>query len=252
MRNYLTEFIGTFFLVLTVGLTVVNEVPLAPLAIGCSLMVMVYMGGHVSGAHYNPAVSLAVLLNGKMSSLGEFFGLPREPGGRGVRGLARCLRGAGEELRACAGGAGVADGRLADRDPLYLRARPGRPQLGGLCEDSRQLVLWTRHRLHDRSGRVRRGPDFRGSLQSGGGPGAWVGACHGGRRPRRARVDLPGRTARREQSSSSLPAGSSPPSGRSDLAAAFAAITRRSDETMMAASTRTSRTPGRARRSGTP
>ena len=74
MRNYLTEFIGTFFLVLTVGLTVVNEVPMAPLAIGCSLMVMVYMGGHVSGAHYNPAVSLAVLMNGKMSSLSEFFG----------------------------------------------------------------------------------------------------------------------------------------------------------------------------------
>ena len=74
MRNYLTEFIGTFFLVLTVGLTVVGEVPMAPLAIGCSLMVMVYMGGHVSGAHYNPAVSLAVLLNGKMSSVGEWVG----------------------------------------------------------------------------------------------------------------------------------------------------------------------------------
>jgi aquaporin Z len=74
MRNYLTEFIGTFFLVLTVGLTVVNEVPLAPLAIGASLMVMVYMGGHVSGGHYNPAVSLAVLMRGKMSSVGEFVG----------------------------------------------------------------------------------------------------------------------------------------------------------------------------------
>jgi aquaporin Z len=74
MRNYLTEFIGTFFLVLTVGLTVVGEVSLAPLAIGASLMVMVYMGGHVSGAHYNPAVSFAVLLRGKMSSVGEFFG----------------------------------------------------------------------------------------------------------------------------------------------------------------------------------
>ena len=74
MRNYLTEFIGTFFLVLTVGLTVVNEVPMAPLAIGASLMVMVYMGGHVSGAHYNPAVTLAVLLRGRMSSAGEFVG----------------------------------------------------------------------------------------------------------------------------------------------------------------------------------
>ena len=74
MRNYLTEFIGTFFLVLTVGLTVLAGTPLAPLAIGCSLMIMVYMGGHVSGGHYNPAVSLAVLLRGKMASVGEFVG----------------------------------------------------------------------------------------------------------------------------------------------------------------------------------
>jgi aquaporin Z len=74
MRNYLTEFIGTFFLVFTVGLTVLDGTPLAPLAIGSSLMVMVYMGGHVSGGHYNPAVSLAVLLRGKMSSATEFVG----------------------------------------------------------------------------------------------------------------------------------------------------------------------------------
>ena len=74
MRNYLTEFIGTFFLVLTIGLTVLGATPLAPLAIGASLMVMVYMGGHVSGGHYNPAVSLAVLMRGKMSSTSEFLG----------------------------------------------------------------------------------------------------------------------------------------------------------------------------------
>ncbi len=74
MRNYLTEFIGTFFLVLTIGLTVLLESPMAPLAIGASLMIMVYMGGHISGGHYNPAVSLAVLLRGKMASTGEFVG----------------------------------------------------------------------------------------------------------------------------------------------------------------------------------
>ncbi len=67
MRAYVTEFIGTFFLVLTIALTVTNGTPLAPLAIGCSLMIMVYMGGHISGAHYNPAVSLAVALRGKLS-----------------------------------------------------------------------------------------------------------------------------------------------------------------------------------------
>jgi aquaporin Z len=66
MRNYLTEAIGTFFLVLTVGLTTTQGVAMAPLAIGCSLMIMVYMGGHISGGHYNPSVSFAVFLRGKL------------------------------------------------------------------------------------------------------------------------------------------------------------------------------------------
>lgn len=66
MRDYVTEAIGTFFLVLTVGLTVTADVPMAPLAIGCSLMIMVYMGGHISGGHYNPAVTLGVFLRGKL------------------------------------------------------------------------------------------------------------------------------------------------------------------------------------------
>lgn len=66
MREYLTETIGTFFLVLTVCLTVLGNSPMAPLAIGASLMIMVYMGGHISGGHYNPAVSLAVALRGKL------------------------------------------------------------------------------------------------------------------------------------------------------------------------------------------
>ena len=66
MAKYMTEFIGTFFLVLTIGLTVTHGLAMAPLAIGCALMIMVYMGGHVSGAHYNPAVSLAVLMRGAM------------------------------------------------------------------------------------------------------------------------------------------------------------------------------------------
>jgi aquaporin Z len=61
------EFIGTFFLVLTVGLASATAGRLAPLAIGGVLMVMVFAGGHVSGAHYNPAVSLAVLLRGKLT-----------------------------------------------------------------------------------------------------------------------------------------------------------------------------------------
>ncbi len=66
MKRYLTEFIGTFFLVLTVCLTAPTGNPLAPLAIGASLMIMVYMGGHISGGHYNPAVSLAAAIRGAL------------------------------------------------------------------------------------------------------------------------------------------------------------------------------------------
>ena len=69
MTKYLVEFIGTFFLVLTIGLAVANAGQLAPLAIGSVLMVMVYAGGHISGAHYNPAVTLAVFLRGKCPAL---------------------------------------------------------------------------------------------------------------------------------------------------------------------------------------
>ena len=61
MKNYITEFIGTFFLVLAIGLTG------NPLAIGVMLMVMVYMGGPISGAHYNPAVSIAMILRELLS-----------------------------------------------------------------------------------------------------------------------------------------------------------------------------------------
>ena len=66
MVRYLTEFIGTFFLVLTIGLVILLEAPLGAIAIGAVLMVMVYMGAHVSGAHYNPAISLAVGFLGKL------------------------------------------------------------------------------------------------------------------------------------------------------------------------------------------
>lgn len=66
MARYLTELIGTFFLVFTIGMVSIAGQVMAPLAIGSALMVMVYMGGHVSGAHYNPAVTIAVFLRGAM------------------------------------------------------------------------------------------------------------------------------------------------------------------------------------------
>jgi aquaporin Z len=60
--KYAVEMIGTLFLVFTIGAAVRSGNPLAPLAIGAILMAMIYAGGHVSGAHYNPAVTLAVLV----------------------------------------------------------------------------------------------------------------------------------------------------------------------------------------------
>ena len=70
MNKYIAEFIGTFFLVLTIGCTVMASGTggIPPLAIGAALMVMVYAGGHVSGAHYNPAVTLAVFLRGRCAA----------------------------------------------------------------------------------------------------------------------------------------------------------------------------------------
>jgi len=70
MNKYIAEFIGTFFLVLTIGCTGIGAGAgvIAPLAIGAALMVMVYAGGHISGAHYNPAVTLGVLIRGKVKA----------------------------------------------------------------------------------------------------------------------------------------------------------------------------------------
>jgi aquaporin Z len=66
-RKLTVEFIGTFFLVFTIRMAVATAGALAPLAIGAVLMGMVFAGGHVSGAHYNPAVSTAVFVRGKIS-----------------------------------------------------------------------------------------------------------------------------------------------------------------------------------------
>src|SRR5678815_5534202 len=69
-NKYLTEFIGTFFLVLTIGCTVIGGGTgvIPPLAIGAALMVMIFAGGHISGGHYNPAVTLGVLIRGKVKA----------------------------------------------------------------------------------------------------------------------------------------------------------------------------------------
>lgn len=61
-NKYIVELIGTYFLVFAIGMA---SGELAPIAIGAMLMVMVYAGGHISGAHYNPAVTLAVTIRGR-------------------------------------------------------------------------------------------------------------------------------------------------------------------------------------------
>jgi aquaporin Z len=65
-RKYATELIGTFLFLFTIGASVVSSSALAPLAIGAVLMVMIYAGGHVSGGHYNPAVTIAALVRGRI------------------------------------------------------------------------------------------------------------------------------------------------------------------------------------------
>jgi aquaporin Z len=75
MRKYINEFIGTFFLVFVIGMVVTSETDrsFAPIAIGSVLMVMIFAGGHISGAHYNPAVTLAVLIRGKIQLADAIF-----------------------------------------------------------------------------------------------------------------------------------------------------------------------------------
>ena len=69
-RKLGVEFIGMFLFMFTVGMATnkTGAGALAPLAIGSILMVMVFAGGHVSGGHFNPAVSTAVRLRGRMAT----------------------------------------------------------------------------------------------------------------------------------------------------------------------------------------
>ncbi len=70
MKRYLTEFVGTFLLVLAIGCSVVPDPSpiIPPIAIGAALAALIYGGGHVSGAHYNPAVTIAFWMRGRFSA----------------------------------------------------------------------------------------------------------------------------------------------------------------------------------------
>src|SRR5258705_7705223 len=96
MKKYLVEFIGTFFLVLTIGMTIIDPVVaagFAPLAIGSALMIMVYAGGHVSGGHYNPAVTIAVWLRGRCATAD----VPWYIGSQIAAGVVAALKGMGHK-----------------------------------------------------------------------------------------------------------------------------------------------------------
>ena len=88
MNKYLTELIGTFFLVLTVGMA---SGDLAPRAIGSVLMVMIYAGGHISGGHFNPAVTLAAFVRGRCAKSDMAPYMIAQVGGAALAALAVSL-----------------------------------------------------------------------------------------------------------------------------------------------------------------
>ena len=92
MNRYVVEFTGTFFLVLTIGSVVIEPGAglFAPVAIGVVLAAMIYAGGHISGAHYNPAVTVAVWMRGKIGS-GEIVPYMVAQTAGGVIGAAAAL-----------------------------------------------------------------------------------------------------------------------------------------------------------------
>ena|ERR1700691_1621059 len=90
-RKLATEFIGMFLFVFTVGMATEaankSGAVLAPIAIGSVLMVMVFAGGHVSGGHYNPAVSTAVFIRGKITQKEYVAYIATQFAAAGVAGL---------------------------------------------------------------------------------------------------------------------------------------------------------------------
>jgi aquaporin Z len=66
VRKYAVEAIGAFFLTFVVAVSVLSGSVFTPLAAGSALMVMIYAGGHISGGHYNPAVTMGALVRGRI------------------------------------------------------------------------------------------------------------------------------------------------------------------------------------------
>ncbi len=147
-RKLAVEFIGMFIFMFAVGMATESAnkagATLAPIAIGSVLMVLVFAGGHVSGGHYNPAVSTAVLLRGKMT-VPRIRRLPRDAVRR--RGARRRAR--DRDRRGTGGGRDGVDRQDARRGaPLHVRARVRRAQRRDREGHRRQLVLRARDRVH--------------------------------------------------------------------------------------------------------
>jgi aquaporin Z len=92
MRKYTVEFIGAFFLTFVVAVAVLTGSVFTPLAAGATLMVMIYAGGHISGGHYNPAVTMAALVRGRIG-IGDAvpYWIAQVVGGVAAGALARAL-----------------------------------------------------------------------------------------------------------------------------------------------------------------
>ena len=147
MNKYIMELIGTFFLVLTIGLTVIGGgggvIP--PLAIGSVLMAMVFAGGHISGGHYNPAVTLAVWIRGRCETKDVVpYWVVQIIGAAAAAGVVKMLR------------AGVAVTPMTPRcGPgtdcgvyLYFCSGFRRGQYRHCQRQCGKFVLWTGHWLH--------------------------------------------------------------------------------------------------------
>jgi aquaporin Z len=120
MNKYLIEAIGTLFLVLVIGLTVSAGSAFAPLAIGGILMTMIYMGGHISGGHYNPAVSLAAWIRGALPCKDLIpYILAQIAGGLLGAVLAKFISGSSIEI---APGAGVSIARALTVEAVFTFA----------------------------------------------------------------------------------------------------------------------------------
>ena len=91
-RKYATEFIGSFFLTFAVGVAALTGSVFVPLAAGAMLMVMVYAGGHISGGHYNPAVTMAALVRRRIGiSDAVAYWIVQVIGGLAAGALARAV-----------------------------------------------------------------------------------------------------------------------------------------------------------------